>query len=105
MGGLSNGLIPIPTYPRGVVNNGRPQIKHIMSRGVVDRPDHHCGDDLVFFELANQARPPPPYCVGTHLYIASLTGLQQLNYNICHRHSIYICSLRIQAIYFDFFAV
>ena len=35
-----------PTNRNRGVANRRPQIEHIMR--LVKRPDHHCGDDLVF---------------------------------------------------------
>ena len=52
MGGLSNWPIPDPHLPGGrkVPLWNCSQIgNHILStsRGVVERPDHHCGDDLV----------------------------------------------------------
>ena len=46
MGGLPNELIPIPTYPQtegSQIGDNRLS----TSCGVVERPDHHCGDDLV----------------------------------------------------------
>ena len=53
MSRLLNGPIPKPhillTPKPGVeegVTNRQLQIEHIM--WVIERPDHHCGDDLVF---------------------------------------------------------
>ena len=64
MGGLSNGPI-LDTHTRLTPQTGgskcpplklqpsrRPQIDHIL--WVVERPDHHCGDDLVTYVIANE---------------------------------------------------
>ena len=50
MGGLPNALILIPTYPkqRGPKSASRDWAHHV---GVVERSDHHCGDDLVFIDF------------------------------------------------------
>ena len=46
MGGLS--IEPIPTTPHVAKTDGSQSGDGILStsNGVVERPDHHCGDDL-----------------------------------------------------------
>ena len=47
MGGLTNELIQIPTYPkmRGRKSANTDWAHHVG--WIVERPDHHCGDDFV----------------------------------------------------------
>ena len=48
MCGLPNELIPIPTYPKQRGHKSATTYMLSTSSWVVERPDHHCGDDLVF---------------------------------------------------------
>ena len=48
MGGLSNEPIPDPHVPQAKeLQIGDHRFEHIMQ--VAGWPDHHCGDDLVFY--------------------------------------------------------
>ena len=91
MGVLPNEPIPHPhVSPNLEVASRRPQIEHIM--WVVERPDHHCGDDLVkylnfillFYHLISAAMI---------VYILAFATIDIINFKIhdvcdCDRHTL-----------------
>ena len=94
MGGLPNDLIPIPTYPKQRARKSVTTVYRLStSCWVVERPDHHCGDDLVFSTTRLSIMSPELIVVGdlnvhmnrpTDAAAVQLTGLLAFNGLTCH---------------------